>query len=41
MIISLHDRFAGYIDQWVEANLVVRDTIGGGLGVLFQSQLSH
>jgi hypothetical protein len=35
MIISLHDRFAGYIDQWVEANLVVRYAIGGGLRVLF------
>lgn len=35
MIISLHDRFAGYMDQWVEANLVVRYTIGGGLSVLF------
>lgn len=35
MIISLHDRFANYIDQWVDANLVVRYPIGGGLRVLF------
>lgn len=35
MIISLHDRFAHYVDQWVDANLVVRYAIGGGLRVLF------
>lgn len=35
MIISLHDRFAHYVDQWVDANLVVRYSIGGGLRVLF------
>lgn len=35
MIISLHDRFAHYVDQWVDANLAVRYSIGGGLRVLF------